>query len=214
MSSADITYDTLVELIPQYAERVGDAQFEAQVPTFIMLAENRIATDLKQQGFQAVVTGTFGSGAGAEILAKPAYWRETVSFTYTNASGESQALDLRSLEYVKAFWPAAASTGQPRLYADYNINNFLVAPTPDAAYSFVLAYMARLTPLSATNQVNWTTYNAPQVLVAACMYQAALFTKTVASIERWKGVYAESVVGLVQENQERLSDRNQVVSRP
>ena len=45
--SAVLTYDSLVEQIPGYCERPNDAALIAQLPMLIMLAENRIATDMK-----------------------------------------------------------------------------------------------------------------------------------------------------------------------
>ena len=85
----NFTYTELLTLIPQWAER-QDSAFADQVPTFISLAENRIAVDMKQQGFQAVVTGTLPL---SEVLAKPAFWKETISFYYTNADGERSNKD-------------------------------------------------------------------------------------------------------------------------
>ena len=90
----NFTYTQLLTLVPQYAERT-DTAFAAQLPTFIALAENRIATEMKQQGFQAVVSGTLPT---TSTMAKPSYWKETISFYYTDASGNRNPLFLRTLE--------------------------------------------------------------------------------------------------------------------
>ena len=88
----NFTYNQLQDLVPQYAERTDDA-FSAQIPTFIALAENRLATDMKQQGFQSVVSGNLPLTAS---LAKPSFWKETISFYYTDADGNT-VLDVLSL---------------------------------------------------------------------------------------------------------------------
>lgn len=205
----NFSYNELLALVPSYAER-QDPAFLAQVPTFIALAENRVATDMKQQGFQSVVEGKLPV---TNSMAKPAFWRETISFTYTDAAGRVQPLNLRALEFVKQFWPQAATQAPPRYYADYNVANFMIAPTPDAAYNFELVYYARLQPLSPDNQTNWLTLNAPQALLYATLLEAALWTKSADKAASWQAQYEGARGPLLMENQERLADRNVVVSR-
>lgn len=206
--SQNFTYSELLAVVPSYMER-QDAAFLAQIPTFVSLAENRIATDMKQQGFQSVVKGTLDATA---VMAKPAFWRETISFTY-NLAGKATPVELRALEYLKAYWPDASITGSPKYYADYNIANFLIAPTPAAAYTFELVYYARLQPLTEANQVNWITLNAPQALLYAVLLEASLWAKAVGNIQTWQTQYDSAKGGLLAENAERLSDRNTVVTR-
>lgn len=202
-----MTYDALVAALKSYGVR-QDAAFINQIPTFIMLAENRLATTMKQDGFQAVVTGTL---ALSRIQVKPAFWRETISFDYTVGTTR-YPLRLRSLEYVKQFWPDITVQGAPRYYADYNINNFYVAGTPDMAYPFELVYYARLDPLATDHQENWMSLNAPQALLSAAMLEASLWTKNDAEIQKWMGQYQMAFQGLMEENKRRLGDRNEVVS--
>ena len=206
----DFTYTQLLTLLPQYAERFDDA-FINQIPTFISLAENRIATDLKQQGFQSVVTGTLPLTSS---MAKPSFWKETISFMYTNADGESTPLFLRPLEYLRNYWPNATVTDTPRFYADYNATHFLFAPTPSTAFTFELVYYARLQPLSASNDSNWMTLNVPQALLAACMVEACRFVKNTARQEAWEGSYVAAANALKGENSERQADRTTVFTRP
>ena len=206
----NFTYTQLQTLVPQYAERT-DTAFSAQVPTFIALAENRIATEVKQQGFQAVVSGALPTTA---TLAKPSYWRETISFNFTDTTGARRQLLLRPLEYVRNFWPNEALQDLPRFYADYNATHFLVGPTPVSAFNFELVYYARLQPLGASNDINWLTINAPQLLFAATMVEASRFAKNAARQASWEEMYQSSVAGLKQENSERQADRTTVFTRP
>lgn len=210
--AASLTYDSLSAQIPSYCER-QDTAFLNQLPTLIMLAENRLATDMKQQGFQSVVKGNFGLGSGGSVMAKPAFWRETISFTFKDPVAGWLPLRLRALEYVKNFWPLQSATLQPRFYADYNASNFYIAPSPDQTYAFELAYYARLEPLDATNQSNWLTLNAPQTLLYAALLEAQLWLKNVDKATFWQGMYNDAKGGVVQENAERLSDKSEVITR-
>lgn len=207
-----LTYTTLVDQITSYNENASP-KFLAQIPVFINNAENRVATDLKQQGFQAVVTGVMTVGANGAVLPKPAFWRETVSFYYKDPVLGWQSIALRALEWCKNFWPKQASVAAPRYYADYNAQNFLVAPSPDAAYPFELAYYARLEPLDSTNQTNWLTFNAPQVLLYACLLEAAIWLKNGDLVAQYQAQYNDQKSAVLQENLERLADKNEVVAR-
>lgn len=201
--SQNFTYNKLLELIPAYAQR-NDSTFLDNVPNFVTLAENRLATEMKQQGFQSVVTGAFDP---SNVLPKPAFWKETISFSYQKA-GQTQNVFLRSLEYLKNYWPNASQTGDPKFYADYNISNFYIAPTPQSGYTFELVYYARLEPLTEEHQENWMTLNAPQALLFACLLEAALFKKNGADIATWTAQYQEAVGSLLGENKSRVADRN------
>jgi hypothetical protein len=204
----NFTYNELLALQTSYTTNTNTA-FTDESPTFIALAENRIATEMKQQGFQTPVTGIFD---GSPTLAKPAYWRETIAFSYIDESGARQPILLRSYDYCRNYNPSGAS-GPPKFYADYNFNNFLITPTPDQAYDFELTYYARLTPLSASNQSNWLTMNMPQALVAAMMVEAYIWLKNPAEQAKWEDRYQQSKGGALQENIERVADRNLAVTK-
>ena len=120
---------------------------------------------------------------------------------------------LRALEYVKNFWPVAATTSSPRFYADYNATHFMVAPSPDQTYDFELAYYARLDPLDATNETNWLTLNAPQCLLYACILEAQMWCKNVEKATFWQGQYEAAKGAIIMENMERINDKTQTVSR-
>ena len=205
----NFTYTELSALVPQYAERT-DAAFAAQIPTFVALAENRLATEMKQQGFQSVVSGQLPLSPS---MPKPSFWKETISFYYTTPTGERLPMFLRALEYVRNYWPNSSLQGAPKFYADYNATNFLLGPTPNAALDFELVYYARLQPLSAANTSNWLTLNAPQALFAAIMVEACRYIKSPRQAV-WEEMYQSSTGGIKQENSERQADRTTVFTRP
>ena len=78
MSAEALTYDSLVSDVQVYSERSDDV-FVNQIPRFIMLAENRIASETRQLGSQQQATGSLTTN----VLPKPERWRETISFRVT-----------------------------------------------------------------------------------------------------------------------------------
>ena len=82
---ASMTYTSLLEDISTYAER-SDQPFLQQRERFILLAENRLASEIRGLGAMAFVQSTLNTGN--PVLAKPNRWRETVSFTITTATAK------------------------------------------------------------------------------------------------------------------------------
>lgn len=191
-----MTYDSLVSDIMLYAER-DDADFVAQIDRFIMLAEQRIALEAKGLGVQRVVVGKMTTNN--PVLKKPANWRQTKSFFYTNANGEFVYLKPRKYEYCRVY-SSGQAPGSPEYYADYNFDNFFLAVTPSTEFAFELTFYERPTPLSKTNQTNWTTRYAPQLLLYACLLEAQPFLKNSAMLATWQSQYAEIIASLSKEN--------------
>jgi len=199
-----MTYDSLVTDLIGYTQR-DDQEFSDEIPRFIMLAENTLATELKLLGFQNVVTGTFTPNNNT--LPKPALWRDNISFNFTDASGNRIELLPRTYEYCRNFWQNQSLTGQPRFYADYNFDNFLIVPTPATGLTFELLYHTRLQPLDNSHQTNWLTDNAPQLLLAQCLIQAYTWVRNDAETAKWQSTYDRSIAAFHGEDKNRSKDR-------
>ena len=201
--AAVMTYDSLVNDISTYLERTDQATLE-KIPTFIMLAEQVIAADLKFLGNLTVVTSTMVQGEA--IIDKPARWRKTVSFNVTSG-GQRQPVLLRKYEYLREFWPDPADTDTPAFYCDYDYTHWLVAPTPDAAYNYEVLYYERIQPLDSSNQSNWYTQYAPQALLYGSLLQAMPFLKNDERIQMWQSQYMQIMNTLKEEDVTRIVDR-------
>lgn len=206
MSEA-MTYQSLIEDVKIYSERT-DQPFVSQIPRFVMLAENRLASEVRGLGIQKYVTGTLNSSA----FAKPERWRETISFNITTTDGR-KFLKLRTYDYCRAFWPDSAQTGEPRYYADYEYEHFLVVPTPDQEYEFELAYYERPEPLGEAHNVSWFTQYAPQMLLYATLLEAQPFLKRPERIAEFQSLYDRALQGLAQETSRRISADRAATSR-
>lgn len=205
---ANMTYTSLVSDVKTYLERPNDANLAAQLPRLVMLAENRIATDARILGTRRVAEGAFE--VGNPVLAKPAYWRTTTSLNCTLADGSRSPIFLRSYEFCREYWPNDSSQGTPRYYADYNFDNFFLAPSPNAALAFELLYIARLEPLSDANATNWLTANAPQMMLAATLLEAELWLKNFRNLPTRQEAYNNALSAFKTEDSLRSVDRSVV----
>ncbi len=207
MSAASMTYDSLVEDIAVYAERQNDTVFAAQIPRFIMYAENRLAAEVRTLGYQRYVSGTLNGNT----LAKPARWRETISLNIVVA-GERTFLKERSYDYCRTYAPDPTAESEPKYYANYDYEHFFFAPSPDLEYPFELAYYERPEPLSLTNQSSWTTQYAPQLLLYASLLEAAPFVKNAEQVQQWQGFYQQALNQIMQESGRRTNARTEARS--
>jgi hypothetical protein len=201
-----MTYSSLVADISSYLERTDQATLE-KIPTFIMLAEQVIAAEIKFLGNLTPMQSTLVSNEA--VIAKPARWHKTVSMNVT-VGGIRQPVFLRKYEYLREYWPNPAQTDAPRYYADYDYTHWLIAPTPDDDYAFEVLYYERIQPLDSSNQVNWFTIYAPQALLYGTLLQAMPFLKNDERIPMWQAQYDKIMQVLKAEDIQRIGDRQAV----
>jgi hypothetical protein len=202
-----MTYNNLVADIESYLERTDQATL-SKIPTFIGLAEQVIASEIKFLGNLVVVSSNMVTND--PVIQKPARWRKTVSMNVTVA-GERHPILLRKYEYLREFWPDPTQTDVREYYCDYNYDHWLVAPTPADDYAYEVLYYERIQPLDESNQTNWFTQYAPQALLYGSLLQAMPFLKNDERIPMWQQQYQAIMEVLKTEDVARIGDRQAVV---
>lgn len=205
--AAVMTYDSLVDDISTYLERTDQATLQ-KIPTFIMLAEQVIAAEIKFLGNLTVQQSAMV--ATQSVIDKPARWHKTVSMNVI-VDGERTPILLRKYEYLREYWPDPDQTDVPKYYCDYDYTHWLVAPTPAQNYDFEVLYYERIQPLDSSNQTNWFTIYAPQALLYGTLLQAMPFLKNDERIPMWKSQYDQIMQVLKNEDLTRIADRQATV---
>lgn len=209
-----MTYASLIQQVMDYLNR-NDQDTRNQVPNFINQAQQKICRMAKTIGFEQYVTTAFTPSVA--VYPKPARWRRNISLTVgsinpgiqpppVNANYRNPVM-LRTYDYLSAYWPDRTQTGFPLFYADYGFDNFLVAPTPDQAYPFELCYLEIPVTLSATDQTNWLTNFAPDVLLNGTLLEAIPYIKNDERIPIWEAAYKEGIATLTDQDTRRFTDR-------
>jgi hypothetical protein len=197
-----MTYTSLISDVQLYAER-SDQPFVDQIPRFVMLAENRIATEVRGLGYVRFVTSNLIQGNGE--LVKPTRWRETAAFSIVIPStNKIKFLKQRSYTYLRSYWPDSAIEGEPKYYSDYAYEHYLIVPTPQLAYPIELSYFERPTPLSVSDQTNWTTQYAPQLLLYATLMEAQPFLKRPERTAEFQSLFDRAAATVSQESERRM----------
>jgi len=200
-----MTYNSLVADVQNYMER-DDAQFVAQIPSLISLAESAIAAELKTL-LQLVVVETSLAEA-QDVLNKPTRWRKTISMKING-----KPLLLRGQDYV-AQYSSEADPGVPQYYAEYDYSNWAFAPLPDQEYPLEIIYYSLVQPLDSANQQNLFTAECPQAMLFGTLLQAQGYLKALDKLPVWKSYYLDSLAALKKEDNSRRIDRNTSVQEP
>jgi len=148
------TFTTLRETVQDYTQN-DETSFIANMGMFVELAEERVLKSVQLNEFQKNAAGTMASGN--QFLNVPSDFLAPFSLSITNSSNYV-FLMFKDLDYVQTYNPNPATTGTPKYYAQFDVNNLLIGPTPDAAYTTTLSYFYR--PASLTESLLVLTVGA------------------------------------------------------
>lgn len=210
------TFNSLQGDMQAYLERgtVSDTTVFNQLPRLINLAERNVARRFKIQGQLTPIATTLVAGTSAYV--KPDRWRRTASMTYgvATVSDTQQNAHVpiypRSYEYCRMYWPDPALTSPPKFYADWDYNHWLIVPTPDINYPWEQDLWLMPALLDSTNQSNWLTQFAPEVLLYRCLLEMEPFLKNDERLQIWRQMYEEAINNVNAEDLQKVADRSAV----
>ena len=174
------TFATLKTAIQDFSENT-ETSFVTNLPTFITMAEDRIFTLVDLEYFRKNVTSAFTSSD--PFLTVPTDYLASFSMQITTASSESFLLE-KDVNFLREAYPASTTTGLPVYYARFDVDNFIVAPTPDSSYAVELHYYYRPASLTAGGDsgTTWLSTNAPNALLYASLIEAYTYMKGEADV--------------------------------
>lgn len=201
-----LTYNTILSQTQSEFNRT-DTDFLNALPDFINRAQDRINADLKNILLEQYLTNTFT--IGNPVIPKPAGWRRNITFNYGAgvANNNRTPIRIRSYEYLQLYWPDRTQTSPPLYYADYGLEHFLIAPTPDQAYPYEIAYMGLPKTLNPINQTNFVTNYAPSLILYAVFIEAATWLKNFETIPVFEEKYQKFLQPLIMQDSLRVIDR-------
>jgi hypothetical protein len=209
--STPITYDTLFTTIQGYVENdfpsgtfassteSGTSSFTAkqQIDTFITQAEQRIFNSVQFPSLRknvTALTSAFPADTRAMYLNAPPDFLATYSMAVIDNSGNYEYLLNKDVNYLRAAYANPATTGIPKYYALFGPATtntdppgitteltFLLAPTPDAAYTVEMHYFHY--PVSiVTAGTTWLGDNFSSALLYGALVEAYTYMKGEADI--------------------------------
>ena len=190
-----MTFDELKTAIQDYTEN-DETTFVNNLPLFIRLAEERILKSIQLNLFQKNAGGAMTTGN--KFLAAPTDFLAPFSLSI-EVSGAKEFLLFKDLDFVQTYTPNATTTGQPKYYAQFDVGNFIIAPTPDAAYVVEIQYLYRPASLTAGagSGTTWLSENAEITLLYASLIEAYTYMKGDPNLmQMYNQRYAEGITRL------------------
>jgi hypothetical protein len=190
------TYDQLKQAIQDYTEN-DETSFVTNLPLFIRQAEERILKNVQLSLFRKNVSGALTSSN--KYLACPSDFLAPYSLSFVNSDSDHVFLDFKDVDFVQSFNPDATTTGNPRYYAVFDINNFVLGPTPDSNYAVELHYFYRPASLTAGagSGTTWLSENAELGLLYGSLIEAYIYMKGEQDVmAQYEKRFAEAITGL------------------
>jgi hypothetical protein len=175
------TYAQLKQAVQDYTDNT-ETTFVNNLPVFIRAAEERILKNVQLQFFRKNASASLTSGN--KYLACPSDFLAPYSLSYVDSNGDKQFLQLKDVNFIQEFNPDATDTAAPRYYAQFDIDNFILAPTPDSNYAVELHYFYRPASITsgADSGTTWLSENADLVMLYGALVEAYIFMKGEADI--------------------------------
>jgi len=189
------TYDSLTQAIQDYTENT-ETSFVANIDTFIKSSEERILKTVQLDLFKRNAAGLMT--ASNKYLAKPSDFLSPFSLSL-KTGGSVRFVEFKDVSFVQTFSPDESITGTPEYYSVFDINNFILGPTPNENLNVEIHYFYRPTSLTAGAGAGttWLSENAELTLLYGSLIEAYIFMKGESDIlQMYDKRFQESLVGL------------------
>tara|TARA_R100001377_G_scaffold149_2_gene189 strand:+ start:1644 stop:2291 length:648 start_codon:yes stop_codon:yes gene_type:complete len=168
-------YDTLKTTAADYLHRTDLS--DDVMSNFVQLGEARINRKLRLLEQEAVSTLTLASGANN--VALPAKWIETIDVIYADDKRNIQPQNIRDLNAQRTYDTAAS---RPYLYATTN-GTIIFEIKADQEYSILLNYFEKWD--IAADTTNYLLTNAPDAYLYATLLEAKAYIKSMEDVALW-----------------------------
>lgn len=190
------TYAELKQAIQDYTEN-DETTFVNNLPIFIRAAEERILKNVQLVLFRKNVSANFT--ASDQYLASPTDFLAPFSLSYTDGNGDKQFLLFKDVDFIQDYNPDPSDTGTPRYYGVFDVNNFIIGPTPDSNYAVELHYYYRPASLTAGAEsgTTWLSENATMAMLYGSLIEAYTFMKGETDlIQNYNQRFIEAITGM------------------
>lgn len=189
------TYAQLKQAIQDYTEN-NETSFVSNLPLFIRVAEERILKTIQLSLFRKNVSASVTSGN--KYLACPSDFLAPLSLAYIS-SGVQTFIDYKDVSYIQEINPNPSTTGTPKYYGQFDVDNFILAPTPNSSFAVELHYFYRPASLTAGAEsgTTWLSENATLSMLYGSLVEAYIYMKGEADMMAlYDKRFNESMIGL------------------
>ena len=191
-----MNYTELVTAIQDYTQN-EETSFVSNIPTFVEQAEERLNRSIMVPELRKNVTAATTNGNW--YLARPEDFISVFSLAVVDSSGDYSFLLDKDVNFIREAYPASSTSGLPKYYAQFDGDyggeqgNFILGPTPNAAYTVELHYYYD-PPSIVTTGTSWYGDNAESALLYGSLIEAYTYMKGEADlIQLYTTRYSEAL---------------------
>lgn len=175
---------------------VYEATMVANLGSFMRTAEERILKSLQLNLLRKnlVITTT----ASDAFVTLPTDFLAPYSTAVDTMDGLF-FLQQKDLTFIQTVNPDNTDEGVPDFYAQYDLTQFILAPTPAAVYDLHLSYKYRPASLADAGDAGttWLSVNARDCLLYGTLVEAAVFLKyDQAGVDRFEKLFTTNLARL------------------
>ena len=198
---------TLRSAIRDYTEVDDTVLSDSIINTIVKNAESRIfrSVDSDDTKFYAVSQTTIGN----RYITVPTGTRIIRYVQITdNSTSDQEFLKQVDSSFIATYHPDpdnSSDRGKPKYYAHWDNDNWVVAPTPDAAYDLTMAYIKQPTTITTSDSTTTEiSTKQPDLLLYACLVETFKFLKGPDNmIQLYEASYQEAIQTFAAEQQGR-----------
>ena len=200
---------TLVNLqddIRSYTEVDSNVFSTGVLNTIIKNAENRIYRDSDSDDNRFYATSNLV--IGSRYVTIPSDLRFIRYIQLKDSNGDQVFLEKRDTSFMSEYYNTpATSSGLPKYYGNWDANNWIVAPTPNATFEITMAYTkqpASITASPGSTAGTYTSNKYQDLLLYASLVEAYGYLKgPVDMLQYYEGSYQRALQSYSIEQQGR-----------
>jgi hypothetical protein len=187
-----VNYSELTQSIEDICEQTFTAD---QLAMFTQQAEQKIYTTVELPAFRKNQTGSLTSGN--KYLTMPTGMLYVYSLAVIDADGDYHYLLNKDVNFIREAYPGPTDTGQPKHYAVFDQNTFILGPTPNASYNSEI-HFSYYPESIVTAGTTWLGDEFDSALLNGALVEAIRFQKGEADmVALYEKLYVQALTLLV-----------------
>lgn len=187
-----MNYSELTANIQDICEQTFTAD---QLAMFTQQAEQKIYTTVDLPAFRKNQTGSLTSGN--KYLTMPTGMLYVYSLAVIDADGDYYYLLNKDVNFIREAYPSPSDTGQPKHYAVFDQNTFIIGPTPNSNYNSEI-HFSYYPESIVTAGTTWLGEEFDSALLNGALVEAIRFQKGEADmVALYEKLYVQSLTLLV-----------------
>jgi hypothetical protein len=167
-----------------------------QLAMFTQQAEQKIYTTVELPAFRKNQTGSLTSGN--KYLTMPTGMLYVYSLAVIDADGDYYYLLNKDVNFIREAYPGPTDTGQPKHYAVFDQNTFILGPTPNANYNSEI-HFSYYPESIVTAGTTWLGDEFDSALLNGALVEAIRFQKGEPDmVALYEKLYVQALTLLIQ----------------